>query len=111
MIFLAPYVSRGSWWQSCPLPFDFSYGKSPFLMMLRKHKCDFSHPIHSSYYLHIPELLNKRIFDSKYGWLLVEGTGDEILSIFFLIYPRVVYSLNSVFILYQLPWISVWWSQ
>ena len=68
---------------SRPLPFEFSYGRSPFLMTLREGRCDFFHPTHTSYYLHVPELLDKRILDSKYGWLLVEGTGDEVLSIFF----------------------------
>ena len=66
-----------------PLPFDFSYCRSPFLMALKGDRYNFFHSTHFSYYLYIPELLNKIILDSKYGWLLVAGTGDEFLSIFF----------------------------
>ena len=95
-----------------PLPFQFSYGRSPFLMTLREGKCDFFHPTHTSYYLHIPELLDKRILDSKYGWLLVAGAGDEILSIFFfhpltkekIGLPNIhFHSLVSEFSFYSLP--------
>ena len=52
-------------------------------MALKGDRYNFYHPIHASYYLHIPQLLDKIILDSKYGWLLMAGIGDDVSSIFF----------------------------
>ena len=45
---------------------------------------DFFHATHASYHIHIPKLLDNRILDSKYGWLLVSvGISEKNLSFFF----------------------------
>ena len=49
--------------------------ESPLLMSISKRsgRYNFFHPLHHTYYMDIPELLNKKILYSKDGWLLVMG--------------------------------------